>query len=181
METHMGYPEFMWHLCSFISVLGDRSRNLFKLACVLQGVFNIGFLYVIFQTGFSLVNAGSIIIINGFDISAFLAVAIILFGLYMTPLMGSSGIIILLTGIFSREAPNIKLYYTVPDEEIKELLHDFYYGAKNKSKLLDLFTEEERKTIRKNKVTGAGYYEDKKGKYLKIYYRERIGYEINEE
>ena len=69
MNFNSGYPEFMWLLCSFITMLGNKSRNLFRLACVLQGVFNLGLLYIIFQTGLSLVNADSIVIINGFDIS----------------------------------------------------------------------------------------------------------------
>lgn len=180
MEFHSGYPEFMWTLCSFISVLGDRSRNLFRLACVLQGVFNLGFLYVVFQTGLSLIDATSIVIINGFDISFIFAVIIILFGLYITPFMGYAGIVIPLIGIFDREAPSIKLYYDMPEEDIQVLIDDFYYEAKNKSKLLDLLTEEEKEIIRKNKVNGIRHEEDKRGKYLKIYYRERIGYELNE-
>lgn len=177
MRFNSGYPEFMWYLCSFITMLGDRNRNLFKLACVLQGVFNLGILYVIFQTGISLVNAESIVIINGFDISAIFAVIIILFGLYITPLMGYAGIVIPLVGIFSKEAPNIKLYYTVSEEELNELVRDYYYGAKFKSKLLDLMPEEDKRTMIMNKVTHARSDEDKDGKYIKFYYRDRINYE----
>lgn len=180
MNFNSGYPEFMWTLCSFITMLGNKSRNLFRLACVLQGVFNLGLLYIIFQTGLSLVNADSIVIINGFDISAIFAVVIILFGLYMTPLFGYAGIVMPIIGLFDKEAPSIKLYYDMPEEDIQALIYDFYYEAKNKSKLLDLLTEEEKEIIRKNKVNGIRHEEDKKGKYLKLFYRERIGYEINE-
>lgn len=179
METSMGYPHFMWTLISFISVLGD-SKKLFRLGCVLQGLFNLGFLYFVFQIGISLMGVDSIVIINGFDISFIFAIIVILFGIYISPLMLYSGIVMPALVIFSKGAPSIKLYYTVSEEKINALLQDFYYEAKNQSKLLDLLTEEERKTIRENKVTHTIDGEDKKGKYMELVYRERIGYELNE-
>jgi hypothetical protein len=136
---------------------------------------------VVFQTGLSLVNASSIVIINGFDISFIFAIIIIFFGLYITPLMGYAGIVIPLVGIFDREGASIKLYYDMSEEDIHALINDFYYESKNKSKLLDLLTEEEKEIIRKNKVNSIRHEENKKGKYLKLFYRERIGYEINGE
>lgn len=180
METSMGYPHFIWTLTSFITVLGDN-KKLFRLGCILQGLFNLGFLYFVFQIGISLIGADSIVIINGFDISPIFAIVIILFGIYISPLMLYTGIVMPALVIFSKGSPSIKLYYTVSEEEINALLHDFYHGAKNQSKLLDFLTEEERETIRENIVTHTRDGEDKKGKYIELVYRERIGYELNEE
>lgn len=180
MNTNIGYPSFIWTIASFISVLGDRGDKSFRLACILQGLFNLGFLYFVFQIGIGLINTDSIVIINGIDISIVFAIIIILFGLYLSPLMLYSGIVIPLIMIFSKGTPYIKLYYMVSKEEISTLIDDFYYDSKNQSKLLDFLTEEEREIIKKNKVNHIRYEEDRKGKYLKIFYRERIGYELNE-
>ena len=180
MNNSIGYPSFIWTMASFISVLGDRGDKSFRLACILQGLFNLGFLYFVFQIGISLMGTSSIMIINGFDISPIFAIIVILFGLYLSPLMLYSGIVIPLIMIFSRGAPYVNLYYTVSEEEISALINDFFYESKNQSKLLDLLIEEERETIKKNKVSVIRRKEDKKGKYLELHYRERIGYELNE-
>jgi predicted secreted protein len=158
-------------------MLGDRGRNTFRVACVIQGLFNLAVLYFVFQIGIGLLNTSSLVIISGFDISFVVAIVVIVFGIYITPLMLYSGIVIPLVGLFQKNAPSIKLYHTMSNEEMHALVHDFYYGAKFKSKLLDLMSEEDKTAMIVNKVTHSSSGEDKDGKYAEFFYRERINYE----
>lgn len=176
METGMGYPIKFWYFATFYSFLPgiDKTRTRFRITSFLQGVFDLFVLYVIFQIGLTGTNVSGMLVINNIDVSSFLGWGLIIFGLYITPLMLFSGVMLIFTGLFEREARHAKLEYTGTRSEIAVVIDNWFHSnnKREENEFLKLFSEKDREIMENEHISHWRYKENRSGVggIVKFYY-----------
>jgi hypothetical protein len=182
METEMGYPMSLWIFASWMSFIpGCDGKRSFRIMCILQGLFDFAIIYFSIQFGLGLLSATSFLIINGLDISPVIGWIILLFGIYLIPLMLYSGFVMLFTGVAENGDPNkFRIYYSSEEERDKMLKQYFnVYTKKEKKIFLDSLNDEQREILTRFIITHANRGKYKKGAYADYYYREGAPIEID--